>query len=474
MDKNNSNSVFRKRPRAARGSASAQDADEDDKNSPEKKAKATPAATATAATVATTPRKQSTATYRPAGNAARLAVEEDSSSSAEADNKIAAPPSVVPSPVATSPLRRTFKAPTAAQAKKEKERIDSAPPLPHDATTTTTTTTVVTSGDEGSTTKTTATTTTANTPKKPPRSNPFATLLFIALLCLTEFITYRAWMQERAEFNQTLRQATDRVAMELQRSYQKQGAVLQEQVNQAKQEARLFKTHVQQLQEQADQRTAEHAAELQAARGKAALEAREQLQSAQKAWDTEMAACTADLRSCHEKGTATDTQHQACTADLAALQHAVDRTRQELDQVAEQRTAWQEEALKTKEALEKAQQQQQACPDASSGNQERDDALQEAARLQTELDDLWKKATELEQNRNDWETLARRLDDEVVPESERQLAASQAEVERLAKMVEDDAAERHRLRTALHSLEDDKEDLLLQLRQLQEQQMGTH
>lgn len=448
------NSIFRKkRPRASRSGVAAEDSDNVGASA-EKKPKASPAV----AVATTTPlRAVATGSYASAGNVAspafankdgnEEAATTPSSSSAAVDTTttIAPPPPVPrtqPSPVATSPLRRTVK-PTEQVKKDQDAKLKSAPAMPP-------------VGGSNSNA----------TPKPSSRrraKNPFVSVVLILLSLLGHVVMYRAWQQDQDAAAETLRLTASRVASELHRGHQHQLETVQTQLRHVQQEAKLFKTLVQQLQEKERTTAAAHEQALtaadhahQAATRRAQQAWQEEQVSLQRKWQQEhQAACDLQVQACRQK--VQTVQHDArrhqqelqdlleeCRVDAS---HTVQRLQQERNDAVSQAQRVQADLEQALDRLGSAQQP----PDVAQ--EQADAAAAPAADLQAQLDDLWTRARELEQNRNDWERLARQLDEEMLPAAQRKLEAAQQEVERLAQQVEDDTVERQRLRTRVHELQ---------------------
>ena len=89
-----------------------------------------------------------------------------------------------------------------------------------------------------------------------------ASLLLIGLLILGQLITLALWQNTTGRAALQKQLATERVARELSTGYNYQIRILKEQLQQAQQEARLFKAHVTQLQTTAKEKAAKHDEEL--------------------------------------------------------------------------------------------------------------------------------------------------------------------------------------------------------------------
>jgi chromosome segregation ATPase len=88
---------------------------------------------------------------------------------------------------------------------------------------------------------------------------------------------------------------------------------------------------------------------------------------------------------------------------------------------------------------------------------------EQGRRLQADMDELWEQAQGLQQNRNDWEDLARRFEEETIPAREAELLQSRDFAKELQKRASEYAAEVERLRNTVFGLEEEKKVLLAKL-----------
>jgi chromosome segregation ATPase len=103
-------------------------------------------------------------------------------------------------------------------------------------------------------------------------------------------------------------------------------------------------------------------------------------------------------------------------------------------------------------------QKQQAAKDTQEQQQALVKAQEEQERLQKEFDELYQSATELLKNRDDWEALAKHLEEDLLDPLEAQLKSLQTERDQLHE-------ERERLSASIHALEKEKVELARRLSQ---------
>ena len=401
---------------------------------------------------ATTTKATTTTPSTPSRRVDKVLVQDEQ----EDDNKIA-PPVVAaqPSPVATSPLRRT--------SLRNKSTAAAATTTSTTKSTTTKSVTKKANDDnikeknKGESVDTTPKQEEAEQPKVAssvvdtlfpgtPVLRPWVrATIFLVVLILGQWVTISLWQADVHQTEATLQSKVDTVAREMSASHRHQISVLHESLDQAQQEARLFKAHVLQLQQEKTATASQHEQALQKVQQQAATAAAQH----EEAWQAKLQTVQA--------------QHQR------ALEHA-QRLATELEDV---RHEHQRQEAQWKVALEETrtqvqqQLQQEAASQVTALQQELSVVTDRLATVQAELDDVWSKARNLERNRDEWEALARRLEQELLPAAETRVAQAQAEVARLEQIVADDAAERERLRNMIHILEDEKEDLMVKMRQQQ-------